>query len=236
MTLAGQEPTPDPGPPPTGQTITPTWPVIDKPSRGFRAPAAISSGLAVLAVVFATAFLRGGSSGPAPFPGASESVTPTTASPSSTEPMREVALNSPPPGVVSSDVFRSEGFLVSADPGATTIKGCANARSAAVVDGPAGKFLTSSLPDDPTQCHTVPLLIDFLADSPAGALQVTALTPNTLTMDVIYKDLTSDVTMTLTVTDDKVQAHGGIDMVLIRPATDSGAPVAVTRLRFAPLK
>src|SRR3712207_8700037 len=34
------------------------------------------------------------------------------------------SLTTPPPGVVASDVFRNQGFLVSADPGAIAVPGC----------------------------------------------------------------------------------------------------------------
>ena len=62
--------------------------------------------------------------------------------------------------------------------------------AAEVADPTTGlKFLTSSLPDDPTKCHNVPLLIAFLADKPAGAVQITPLSPNTLDMEVTFKDL-----------------------------------------------
>ena len=153
--------------------------------------------------------------------------------------VREVDLTKPQDGVVASDAFRNDGFLVSADPGTIQVQGCENARSAAVVTDPGtgGRFLTSSSPDDPTRCHQVPLLLAFLPDKPAGALQVTPLTPNTLEMEVTFKDLSRVSSPTLTVPADLAAQHGGVDQILIKPAV-AGAPntpVAVTKMRFAPL-
>jgi hypothetical protein len=149
--------------------------------------------------------------------------------------VRDVDLTAPQDGVLASDVFRNQGFLVSADPGTTAVAGCDNARSAAVVTGAdTRRFLTSSLPDDPTKCHDVPLMIDFLPDKPAGAAQVTPLAAGTLSMEVVFRDLTRATTDSLTVTADQAQPHGGIDFVLIRPAVAT-APVAVTKISFAAL-
>ena len=149
---------------------------------------------------------------------------------------REIDLTTPPDGVVASDFFRNQGFLVSADPGTVSVAGCENARSAAVVTDPTtnGRFMTSSTPDDPAKCHQVPLLIDFLPDTPAGAVQVTPFAPNTLTMEVVFRDLSRGTAPTLTVTSDDARGHGGIDFVLIKPA-DGTAPVAVTKMRVAPV-
>jgi len=154
--------------------------------------------------------------------------------------VQDVDLTTPNPGVVPSDAFRNSGFLVSADPGTIAVAGCAGATSAAEVADPATglKFLTSSPPDDPTKCHNVPLLIAFLPDKPAGAVQVTPLAPNTLDMEVTFKDLSRlPSAPTLTVPADVAAQHGGIDQILLKPAV-AGAPntpVAVTKIRFAPL-
>ncbi|GAA0568547.1 hypothetical protein GCM10010172_61010 [Paractinoplanes ferrugineus] len=156
----------------------------------------------------------------------------TTTAPPAGRGAREVDLTTPPPGAVASDFFRNDGFLVSADPNAIVVAGCENARSAAVVDDPTGKFMTSALPDDPTRCHEVPLLIDFLQDTPAGAIQVVPLTPNTLTMEVTFRDLSRQTVTNLTVPADQGAAKGGIDQVLLK---SSIGPVAVTKLRLAPL-
>jgi hypothetical protein len=153
--------------------------------------------------------------------------------------VREVDLTKPQDGVVPSDAFRNDGFLVSADPGTIAVAGCQNARSTAVVTDPVSgqRFLTSSSPDDPTQCHQVPMLIAFLPDKPAGGLQVTPLTPNTLDMEVTFKDLQRGAAPTLTVSAEDAAKHGGIDQILIKPAVAgaAGTPVAVTKIRFAPL-
>jgi hypothetical protein len=146
---------------------------------------------------------------------------------------RTVDLTTPKDGVVASDVFRDQGFLVGADPGSVAVPGCADARSAAVVTGPAGRFLTSAAADDPAKCNTVPLLLDFLADTPAGAVTVTPATPGTVTMEVVYRDLSRSTEPTLTVAADQAKAKGGIDSVLIRP-TATG-PAAVTAIKFSPL-
>ncbi|MEU4237095.1 hypothetical protein [Actinoplanes sp. NPDC026619] len=161
----------------------------------------------------------------------SEAPAATTAPPAGTG-AREIDLTTPPPGVVASDVFRNDGFLVSADPGAVAVAGCENARSAAVVDDPTGKFLTSSSPDDPAKCHEVPLLLDFLQDAPVGAVQVTPLTPNSLTMEITFKDFSRADSATLTVPADLAAKHGGVDQVLIR---STAGPVAVTKLKIAAL-
>ncbi|MFD0524766.1 hypothetical protein [Paractinoplanes durhamensis] len=134
---------------------------------------------------------------------------------------------------MASDVFRNDGFLVSADPKALAVPGCDTAQSAAVVEDASGKFLTSSTADDATKCHEVPLLIDFLQDTPAGAVQVTPLVPNSLTMEVTFRDLSRGTSATLTVPPDISAAHGGVDQLLIRAL--GGGPVAVTKLKVAPL-
>jgi hypothetical protein len=137
--------------------------------------------------------------------------------------------------VVSSDFFRDDGFLVSADPGTVAISGCENARSAAVVTANNRRFMTSSLRDDPTKCNNVPLLISFLPDTLAGAAQVTPVQPNTLTMEITYSDLSRDESTNLTVAAGRARAHGGVRTLVIHPAATDGAPVAITKLRFAPL-
>ena len=154
--------------------------------------------------------------------------------------VQEVDLTTPNPGVVPSDTFRNSGFLVSADPGTIAVAGCANATSAAEVADPTTglKFLTSSLPDDATKCHNVPMLIAFLPDKPAGAVQITPLSPNTLDMEVTFKDLKRlPSAPTLTVPADVAAQHGGIDQILLKPAVAGvpNTPIAVTKIRFAPL-
>ena len=134
---------------------------------------------------------------------------------------RDVDLTKPPDGVVASDAFRNDGFLVSSDPCSVSVAGCQESRSSAVVT-------------DPTKCHEVPLLIDFLQDKPAGAVQVTPVSPNTLTMEAVYRDLNRATFATLTVPADQAAAHGGVDFVLLKPVA-AGTPVAVTKIRFAPL-
>jgi hypothetical protein len=148
--------------------------------------------------------------------------------------VRQVDLTSPPDGVVASDVFRNQGFLVGADPGAASVTGCEDARSAAVVTGPTSKrFLTSSAADNPAKCNTVPLLIDFLADAPAGSVAVTPATPDTLVMEVLYRDLSRSTEPDLAVPADKAKVRGGIDAIELRP---KGAdPVALTAIKFSAL-
>lgn len=171
----------------------------------------------------------------APPSSAAVSSAPASASAPADGGVRSVDLTAPQDGVLASDVFRNQGFLVSADPGTTAVAGCENARSAAVVTGAdSRRFLTSSLPDDPTKCHEVPVMIDFLPDSPAGAVQVTPLTAGTLSMEVVFRDLSRLPADGLTVTADQVKPHGGIDFVLIRPVA-AASPVAVTKISFAAL-
>ncbi|GAB1691451.1 hypothetical protein [Krasilnikovia sp. M28-CT-15] len=152
---------------------------------------------------------------------------------------RDVDLGGVGPGVLDSDAFRNQGFLASADPGAVIVAGCDDARSVAIVSGPDGrKFLTSSSADDPTKCNTVPMMIDFAAEAPAGSVKLAPLNPDTLEMEVVYRDLTSEVKPDLTVAN--AAKHGGIDFVLVRPRTAAGggtpAPVALTGIRIGPLR
>lgn len=174
----------------------------------------------------------------APPPAATEpqatTEAPTTPPPDNGGGVREVDLTSPDDGVQPSDVFRNQGFLVSADPGAVSVPGCENARSAAVVAANNQRLMTSSSPDDPARCNNVPLLIDFLPDTPAGATQVIPLQPGTLTMEIVYRNLRRAPSATLTVPADQAQANGGVDFLLIRPL-QAESPVAITALRFAPL-
>jgi hypothetical protein len=140
-----------------------------------------------------------------------------------------VSLIGPTDGVIASDTFRDQGFLIGADPGSVAVPGCADARSAAVV---SQSYLTSSTADDPAKCNTLPLLIDFLADTPAGAVQVTPLTPGTATMEVVYRDLSRSTEPTLAVAANKAKARGGVDSVLIRA---TAGPVQVTTIAFSPV-
>jgi len=255
MTLAGQDPPPDAGQA-SGQPSAPTWPVIDKPSRGFRAPVVAGSVVAVIAVIFASTLVRGGGADrdPSAYPGAaatsSRSPEPVTAGapPSAatvTEPAitgrpqsgpaRTIDLTRPPDGVVESDYFRDDGFLVSGDPGVVAISGCGNARSAAVVTVAGQRFMTSSLASDPSQCNNVPLLIAFLSTVSAGVVQVTPQKPGALTMEIAYRDLSRSESTSLAVPADQARAHGGVQSLIIRPTVNDGTPVAVTKLRYAPL-
>jgi hypothetical protein len=83
----------------------------------------------------------------------------------------------------------------------------------------------------------VPMLIAFLPDKPAGAVQITPLSPNTLELEVVFRDLQRLPSPTLTVPADVAAKHGGVDQILIKPAVAGGAnaPVALTKIRFAPL-
>ncbi|GAB1641038.1 hypothetical protein [Krasilnikovia sp. MM14-A1259] len=189
------------------------------------------------------------SSAAAPSAPASSAATASSAPPSSTTPSastssaggggtRDVDLGAVGTGVLASDAFRNQGFLASADPGTVVVAGCEDARSVAIVAGPDGrKFLTSSSADDPAKCHTVPLMIDFAADAPAGSVKVTPLNPDTLEMEVVYRDLTREVRPDLTVAN--AAGHGGIDFVLVRPRAGAGgatpADVAITGIRIGPL-
>jgi len=173
----------------------------------------------------------------APPPVASAAPTESAAAPNNGAEPRVVDLTEPEDGVLPSDEFRDQGFLTGADPGTVAVAGCENARSAAVVtDQQNQRFLTSSSADDPAQCNTVPLMIDFLPDAPAGALTVTPVRKNVLEMEIGYKDLTREVRRDLKAPDGA--DHGGIDFVLVRPRSQDGAatePVALTKITFAPL-
>jgi hypothetical protein len=169
----------------------------------------------------------------APSGNASEPAQPPGAGP------RVVDLTAPGDGVLASDTFRDQGFLTSADPGTIAVPGCENATAVAVFTDPDGKkFLTSSSPDDPAKCHTVPLMIDFLRETPAGAVQLTPLAKDTLEMEVGYADLSRTTEPSLAVSAEKARARGGVDFLLVRPKSADGAataPVALTALRVTPL-
>jgi hypothetical protein len=153
---------------------------------------------------------------------------------------RQVDLTAPGDGVLPSDAFREQGFLASADPGTIAVPGCEAATVVAVVTDPDGKkFLTSSSADDATKCHTVPVFLDFLRESPAGAVALTPVTKNALVMEVGYADLSRSTEPTLTVPAEKARARGGIDFVLVRPKAQDGAatsPVALTSMAITPLR
>jgi hypothetical protein len=136
---------------------------------------------------------------------------------------------------VNSDTFRPDGFLVSADPTSIAVPGCENATTAAVVTGADKiRFLTSSLPDDPTRCHEVPLLIDFVLGAPAGSVEVVPVTPGVLEMEVVHINLERTIATNLKAPADP--ARGGIDSVLIRPRAGTAGPVtiAIRAIRFTP--
>ncbi|BFU44288.1 hypothetical protein [Krasilnikovia sp. MM14-A1004] len=189
------------------------------------------------------------SSAAAPSASASAAESPSSAPASSASPSpsasatgdgaRDVDLSGVGPGVLASDAFRNQGFLASADPGTVVVAGCEDARSVAIVTGPDGKkVLISSSADDPTKCNTVPMMIDFGADALAGSIKLTPLNPDTLEMEVAYRDLTREVRPDLTVAN--ATPHGGIDYVLVRPRATAGgaapAQVALTGIRLGPLR
>ncbi len=153
---------------------------------------------------------------------------------------RQVDLTAPGDGVLPSDAFRDQGFLASADPGTIAVPGCETATVVAVfTDADGKKFLTSSSADDATKCHTVPVFLDFLRESPAGAVALTPVTEDALVMEVGYADLSRSTEPSLTVSAEKARARGGIDFLLVRPKAQDGAataPVALTSLAITPLR
>ena len=167
-------------------------------------------------------------------PPASEAAPPAGTGP------RQVDLTAPGDGVLASDAFREQGFLASADPGTIAVPGCEAATAVAVVTDPDGKkFLTSAAPDDATKCHTVPVFLDFLRESPAGAVALIPVTKDALVMEVGYADLSRSTEPTLAVSAEKARARGGIDFVLVRPRSQDGAatsPVALTSISITPLR
>jgi hypothetical protein len=179
-------------------------------------------------------------------PPASEAAPPAGASGGASEAppagagVRQVDLTAPGDGVLPSDAFREQGFLASADPGTIAVPGCEAATAVAVVTDPDGKkFLTSASPDDATKCHTVPVFIDFLRESPAGAVALTPVTKDALVMEVGYADLSRSTEPTLTVPAEKARARGGVDFVLVRPKAQDGAataPVALTSMGITALR
>ena len=204
---------------------------VNAPSNPAAAPAAQPS--AAVQPPPASAAAPSASAAAPPPPVASSAPPAATTDPGATG-ARTVDLTTGKDGVVASDAFRDQGFLVSADPGAIAVPGCEAARSAAVVTSATSqRFLTSSAADDPAKCNTVPLLIDFLADQPAGAVQVKPLTAGTLTMEVVYRDLSRSTEPTLTVPADKAKARGGVDSVLLIPK--AADPVAVTAITISGL-
>ncbi|GID92462.1 hypothetical protein Adi01nite_18740 [Amorphoplanes digitatis] len=220
LARAGDDKNPDPA------AVHENQPPAAQPTAAAVPPPAASSAAAAPPPASAPA-------APPPSAGAS---APPSAAPSATLGAREVDLTAPRDGVLPSDAFRDQGFLAGADPGTLAVPGCEDARSAAVVTDPDGKrFLTSSSADDPAKCHTVPLMIDFLPDAPAGSVVLTPVTKNALEMEVVYRDLTREVKRDLKAPDGA--AHGGIDLLLVRPRSSDGAatePVALTAITFAP--
>ncbi|MEV6596444.1 hypothetical protein AB0M36_06190 [Actinoplanes sp. NPDC051346] len=219
-----KEKDPAPAPGSTAAVVVPTPPAAAPPSAaGPSAPPSAPASVAALP--------------PAASAGASTAPTPAPANGGTTA--RDVDLTAPKDGVIPDDAFRAQGFLVSADPGAVAVSGCEGASGAAVVTDPDGvRFLTSSTADDPTKCHTVPLMLDFFVDAPAGAIKVTPVDPDALEMDVVYLDMTRSTEPTLAVTAAKAKAHLGIDFILIRPRSADGAataPVALKAIRIAAL-
>jgi hypothetical protein len=204
----------------------------------------------------ATAAQQPSSAAPPPSTAPPSTAPPSTAPPSTAPPstaptdngtngggtnVRDVDLTKPKDGVLASDAFRDDGFLVSADPGAVAVTGCTEARSAAVVTDPGTglRFLTASLADDATKCHEVPVLIDFPTDGMPAGLKVTPVTPNTLQMEVVFGNLKRQTFTDLLVPADLGKANNGIDQVRILPvpvaAGTATPPVALTRLTIAPL-
>ena len=211
----------------------PTQPAaVNAPSNPAAAPAAQPSA-AVQPPPASAAAPPASAAAPPPPPAASSAPPPpATADPGGGG--RTVDLTTPKDGVLPSDAFRDQGFLVSADPGAIAVAGCAEARSAAVVTSATGRrFLTSSAADDPTKCNTVALDIDFPPGGPAGALAVKPLTADSLTMEVGYTDLARLPAPNLSVPAALAKSHGGVDYLLIRPK--SADPVAITAITFSAL-
>jgi hypothetical protein len=201
--------------------------VVLPPSAAGQPPAAQPSAAAPPAAASAGA--------PPPAAAPSEAAPPeASAAPPAPAGPREVDLTSPPPGVVASDVFRNQGFLVGADPGVVAVPGCESARNAAVSAIGGAEFLTSSSADDPARCNEVPLLISFLPDTPAGAVTVTPVQPGSLVLDAVFRDLTRQSFADLAVPAELARAHGGLSSVLLRPVA-AATPVAVTKLSIGPL-
>jgi hypothetical protein len=151
---------------------------------------------------------------------------------------RVVDLTAPGDGVLASDAFRDQGFLVSADPRAVAVAGCEGATAVAVVTEADRKFLTSSAPDDATICHNVSVLLDFLQGTPAGAVTLTPVTKDALEMEVAYGNLSRSIEPSLKVDAEVAKSRGGVDWVSVRPRSQDGAatpPVALTSLSIAPL-
>jgi hypothetical protein len=226
MSRAGDEPPPQAAT--TGPVVVP--PAV-LPSAG--QPAAPSSAPVAPAAPASEAAPSGAAPSAAPSGAASEPAPAPAAGP------RRVDLTAPGDGVLASDAFRDQGFLTSADPGATAVPGCAGATAVAVVTDPDGKrYLTSASPDDPAKCHTVPMLIRFLRESPAGAVRLTPLVKDTLEMEVGYADLTRRTERSLAVSAERARERGGVEFLLIKPRSADGAataPVALTALEIAPL-
>ncbi|MCA2211769.1 COG1470 family protein [Jidongwangia harbinensis] len=151
---------------------------------------------------------------------------------------RVIDLTAPGDGVLASDAFRDQGFLVSADPRAVAVPGCEGATAVSVVTEADRRFLTSSTPDNAADCHNVSVLIDFLQGTPAGAVTLSPVTKDVLTMEVAYGNLSRSIEPTLKVSAEVAKERGGVDWVQVRPRSQDGAatpPVALTSLSIAPL-
>ncbi len=179
-----------------------------------------------------------------PQPSAGEPSEPPSTEPSAGEPSattattaaspREVDFGAVPDGPVAGDAFRAQGFIVSTDLGSIVVPGC-EAAGPAVVTRDGVRFLTSALPDDATRCHEMPLLIAFVEGAPAGSVEVVPVTPGTLEMEVVHRDLNRDTQQDLKA--DAEPAKLGIVSVLIKPLsgpTPAPAPVEIRAVRLTP--
>jgi hypothetical protein len=154
--------------------------------------------------------------------------------PASDPPPQEVDFAAVADGPVGSDAFRSQGFIVGTDPGSIIVPGC-EAATPAVVTRDDVRFLTASLPDDPTRCHEIPLLINFVDGAPAGSVEVVPVTPDTLEMEVVHRNLNRGTEKDLKA--DADPAKLGIVSVLIKPLsgpTPAAVPVEIRAIRLTP--
>jgi hypothetical protein len=155
-----------------------------------------------------------GGESPSPGAGGSPSAPPGGGGPG--EPVK-IDLTGPPApqqGAVPSDAFGDKGIGLAGLPEQGTPPECAEA-TAVVVDreSPGAPFITSALPDNLAQCRFVPLQIRF--DPPAATVEVEFGGEGQRRLEVVYRDLSSDISPDNRAADDG--RRGGIDFVRIRP-------------------
>ncbi|HEU5110197.1 MAG TPA: hypothetical protein VFT95_16780, partial [Micromonosporaceae bacterium] len=140
----------------------------------------------------------------------------------------------PQDGAIPSDAF--EGITLGGKPDPDGPPECSDATAIVVDRQSAGApFVTSARPDNLGLCRNVPILIRF--DQAAASVQVELGGQGARRMEVIFKDLSTQLAPDLRAADDG--RRNGIDSVLIRPISEAQSaelpPTAIRSITFTPL-